>query len=93
MKFFDPHFHVYNWKTGPHSEELWKNLYPSKEIFGIKDYEALVLGGNAPVELIGGVFIEACAEPANRIAEAEWVNGELNDSKLDYGIVSGIDLA
>ena len=65
IKFFDPHFHLVDWESaeGPHkgSEALWKTLYPQKPVFGIKDYENLILGDGAPVELIGGMFIEANA--------------------------------
>lgn len=63
-KFFDSHFHLVDWESGPHTEniELWKTLYPSKPVFGIKDYEALVLEcEGADVELIGGMFVEANA--------------------------------
>ena len=61
IKFFDPHFHLVNWESGPHKENeaLWKTLYPEKPVFVIKDYENLIVGANDPVELIGGVFIEA----------------------------------
>ena len=39
----------------------------------IKDYENLILGSGDPVELIGGVFMEAVAAPDRRIDEAKWV--------------------
>ena len=96
IKFFDPHFHLVDWENekGPHKEntELWKTLYPEKPIFVIKDYEALILGEDDPVELIGGVFVEANATPERRLDEAKWVDKELDKSSLPYGLVAGIDL-
>ena len=53
----------------------------------------MILGGNDAVEFLGGVFIEACAEPNKRIEEAKWVDKELDKSTRPYAIVSGIDLA
>ena len=61
-------------------------------MFGIKDYENLILGDGDPVELLGGVFIEANARQDKRIAEALWVDKALNESSRPYAIVSGIDL-
>ena len=53
--------------------DLWQRMYPEKPLFVIKDYENLVLGADDPVELIGGVFMEAVAAPHRRIDEAKWV--------------------
>lgn len=53
-------------------------MYPEKPLFVIKDYENLILGSGDPVELLGGVFMEAVAAPNRRIDEAKWVQGELD---------------
>jgi predicted TIM-barrel fold metal-dependent hydrolase len=93
-KFFDPHFHLVDWADGPHkkNEALWKTLYPQMPVFGIKDYENLILGDGAAVELMGGMFIEANATQDKRIEEAQWVDKQLDASDRPYGIVAGIDL-
>ena len=77
IKFFDPHFHLVDWESenGVHKEvaSLWQYNYPDKPLFVLKDYENLILGAGDPVELIGGVFMEAVAAPDRRIDEAKWV--------------------
>ena len=82
IKFFDPHFHLLDWQSenGVHKEMvgLWQKMYPEKPLFVIKDYENLILGSGDPVELLGGVFMEAVAAPDRRIDEAKWVQGELD---------------
>ena len=94
VQFFDPHFHLVDWKGGPHkeNESLWRTLYPQKPVFGIREYEALILAEGAKVELLGGMFIEASAIQKKRIEEVLWVDKQLDASSLPYGIVSGIDL-
>ena len=94
IKFFDPHFHLVDWDSGPHKDNiaLWKTLYPTHPVFGIKDYENLVLGDGQPIELMGGMFIEANAPEKDRIAESLWVDKQLDQSERPYGIVAGINL-
>ena len=50
------------------------------------------MGEDDPVELLGGVFIEANATPERRLDEAKWVDKELDKSDLPYALVAGIDL-
>ena len=57
-----------------------------------KDYENLIQGAGDPVQLIGGVFLEATAAPHRRINEARWASAELEKSELPYGVVAGCDL-
>ena len=96
IKFFDPHFHIVDYsESGPHSQALWSQIYPSASYFGIKDYEALIIDDQTKdkIDLIGGMFMEATCVSQKRIDEALWVDKQLDKSDLPYGIISGVDLA
>ena len=53
----------------------------------------MILGDGDPVELIGGVFMEAVAKSHRKLDEAKWVQSELDKSSLPYGLVAGCDLS
>ena len=71
---------MFDINSGFHTPELWKKIYPAntKEDFLVKDYEALISENNTPVELIGGIHIEACGDHSKNIDEAKWVDGQLD---------------
>ena len=101
MKFFDPHFHIWDVSSkGVHdSDILFKPR--DEEVYDVEKYEEDVLAPG--FDLVGGAFVEAISvcfpkekdekEYANKcIAEALWAHRSLITSSRDYVLIPTVAL-
>ena len=90
VKFFDPHFHLYDGtdENNPHKH----HTQLENVTFLAKQHEELITGHGDPVELIGGCWVEACCPPEMKFEEAKWVDKQLDKSSLQFGMVSGVEM-